>query len=146
MDALLLGCIAGTVLFGYFVVRRMDRFFSYRGPDSAPPGRQKAELLVFGTPAELERIQAAGFRCLMADAFFLPENGCFSALLALCGDDAENLAMCRKMRRCDPEIYVIARSGTALLSEAYTAAGADRILLPGESLEGILNELRESEK
>ena len=140
--AVLLGVVTlGAVLAGWLVMRRIDAFLDRGGILDSPQGRANRGVLVYGAPEAVSRLQRAGVRCAAIREEVFPEDGLYAALFALSADDGMNLSLIHSARRADPGIYVLARCNAPGLSPAYEAAGAARLIGPGEPVEALISEL-----
>jgi hypothetical protein len=142
MVVLLIITALGTILLGHLVMRRLDLFIDRGGITDSPQGRINRGMLVYGAPDAAEKMQKAGIKCALLTTSDFPEDGFFSALLALSADDLGNLAVCGAAKRADPGIYIIARCNSPELRGVFEAAGAKRLLCAGEPIEGLLAEMR----
>lgn len=146
MQALLMTAVLGMIVLGYLVMRGIDRFIGNGGFVDSQQGRVNCGVLIYAAPETVVQIQKAGMKCTTIATPDFPEDGFYSAVFALSGNDRENLAICRAAKHFDPEIYMVARCSEPELYEAFEAAGIHRILGAGESAYSLLAELRGENK
>ncbi len=142
MSVLLIFTTLGTFLLGYLVMYRLDLFFARSGFRDGPAGRINQGVLVYGAPDVAEKMKKSGIKCKVLMTLPFPEDGYYSAVFALSGDDDHNLAICHAARRADPGIYIIARCNAPALREIFQDTGAERLLGAGESVDVLLAEMR----
>lgn len=142
MTVLLIFTALGTFLLGYYMMRRLDLFFEKDSFLDGPQGRANQGMLVYGAPDVAEKIKKCGMKCKLLMTLTFPEDGFYSALFALSGDDSKNLAICHAAKRADPGIYIIARCNAPDLREIFENTGAERLLGAGESVDALLAEMR----
>lgn len=142
MTVLLIFTTLGTFMLGYLIMRRLDLFFERGGFLDGPKARINQGVLVYGAPDVAEKIRKTGMKCQVLTALPFPEDGFYSALFALSGDDSKNLALCHAAKRTDPGIYIIARCNASELRETFKATGVERLLEAGESVDALLTEIR----
>lgn len=141
MTILLILSTLGVMLFGFFVMLRLDNILAKGCILESPHSRANQGVLLYGAPDAKEKICRIGLKCTTLTMLSFPEDGFYSALLALSGDDGGNIAICRAAKRSDPDIAIIARCNAPELREVYEAVGASRLLDAGESIDGLLTEL-----
>ena len=141
MIGLLILSALGILVLGGFLMHRVDLFMTRGSVIESPKGRANRGVLVYGAADLVPRIRRAGVQCGELTDPMLPEDGSYVALFALSGDDGKNIALCRGAKHADPGIYVIARCCDPNLCDAYGDAGADRILMAGESVDALITEL-----
>jgi|GEM_PF-2857995 len=147
MTALLIVTTIGILGFGYYIAKRLGRTKRAGEPlmdmTIVPGRRTNRGILVFGANELAGKLTNAGIRCTKAEA----ENGlfsgsdCYSALFALSDNDWENIALCRKAKDSDSAIYILARCSQSNNRSYFEEAGADRVLMPDESAESVLEGL-----
>lgn len=132
---------AGVILLGYLVMCRLDHFIERGGILDSPQGRANQGVLIYGAPAVAEKLYKKGMRCRNLTTLVFPEDGFYSALFALSGDDQGNLEICRAAKRTDPSIYLVARCNLPELEEAFKSVGVNRVINAGETMDVLLAEL-----
>lgn len=142
LAALLVVGLLGIILLGFVVMRRIDRFMESGGITDSLQGRANNGVLVFGAPEAVAKMAKAGIKCAELTEPALPEDGSYSALFALSGDDMANLALCHAAKKADPGITVVARCGSPELRGVFADAGADCLLTAGEAIGPLLARLR----
>ncbi|MEA4933787.1 MAG: NAD-binding protein [Lawsonibacter sp.] len=141
MTFLLFITTLGVILLGYLVMCRLDNFLERGGILDSPQGRVNQGVLVYGAPDVAEKINRAGMKCRNLAALPFPEDGLYSALFALSGDDRGNLAICHAAKHADPGITIIARCSAPELRGVFETMGANRLLGTDESIDALLAEL-----
>lgn len=142
MTVLLIIASIGVILLGYLVMCRLDNFLERGGIPDSPKGRANQGVLVYGAPDVAEKINRSGMKCKNLTTLPFPEDGFYSALFALSGDDRGNLAICHAAKRADPGITIIARCSAPELRGVFETMGANRLLATGEPIDALLAELR----
>lgn len=137
MMVLLSVATLGLIVFGYFVMCRLDSFIERGGFAGDTLGRANYGALVYGSPKAVASIQKAGIVCRQLEMPTFPDDGPYSAFFVLSQDDCENLALCYSAKRADSGIYVVARCNTPVLYRAFEAAKADRILASEEQVDAL---------
>lgn len=141
MAVLLTVAILGTVLLGFLLMRSLDRFLEEGGIGDSGRSRANQGMLVYGAPDVAEKMHRHGMKCTVLGTPCFPDDGYYSALLALSREDGENLAVCHAARRADPGITMIARCSAPELRAVFQDAGVNRLLDAGESVDSLLTEL-----
>lgn len=141
MTVLLIITTLGVILLGYLVMCRLDNFLEEGGILDSPQGRANQGVLVYGAPDVTEKINRAGMKCRNLTTPTFPEDGFYSALFALSGDDRGNLAICHAAKHTDPGITIIARCNAPELRDVFETMGANRLLGTGEPIDALLAEL-----
>lgn len=141
MTILLIISTLGVMLLGYVVMLRLDNFLAKGGVLDGPHRRANRGILLYGAPDAKERICRMGLKCTTLTMLSFPEDGFYSALLALSRDDGGNIAICHAAKCSDPGIAIIARCNAPELRDVYEAVGANRLLDAGEPIDGLLTEL-----
>ena len=131
----------GIILLGYLIMCRVDKFLERGGILDSPQGRANQGILVYGAPDVVKKIHKRGMSCRTLTTLTFPEDGLYSALFALSGDDCGNLAVCHAAKRADPGITIVARCSTPQMRDAFKAAGVHKVLDAGEPIDGLLAEL-----
>lgn len=142
LTATLLISTLGVMLLGFVILRRMDAFFDSGGFLAPPGGGAEGGVLVCGSPSTVDRLEKLGVRCAEWTGEGAMERR-WAAVLALWDSDEENLSLCRAARRSGAEVYIVARCHAPAQLEAFRSAGADRVLLTGETLSVVLAQLQE---
>ncbi len=142
LTVLLIITTLGIVLLGFLVMRRLDSFINSGGVLDSSQGRANQGVLVYGAPDVAKKIHNAGLRYKTLSTPIFPEDGFYSALFALSGDDLTNLTICRAAKNSDPGITIIARCSSPELRSVYEAVGCNRLLDTNETVDELLAELR----
>jgi hypothetical protein len=141
MTILLVISTLGVVVLVFFVMLRLDNFLGKGGILDGPQGRANQGVLLYGAPDAKEKICRMGLKCTTLTMLSFPEDGFYSALLALSRDDNGNIALCHAAKRSDPGIVIIARCNAPEQRGVYEAVGVNRLLDAGEPIDGLLTEL-----
>lgn len=142
MTVLLIITTLGILSLGYLVMHRLDTFLERGNLLDSPQGRANQGILVYGAPDIAEKLHKIGMKCHIVTTGSFPEEGFYSALFALSGDDRKNLAICSAAKRADPGITIIARCNEPELRGVFQATGVQKLLDAGEPIDGLLAELR----
>ena len=130
MTAALIVCTAGVLLFGYYIMVRLDRFMENGGFADSAQSRAKHAVLLYGDP-ELTGVAAGcldsrGVTWRAAPSAPLADNASFLAVIALSRRDTENLALCRQAKRLCPDALTFAWCNDADDAFLYADAGVNR--------------------
>ncbi|HWP79282.1 MAG TPA: hypothetical protein VN446_01455 [Candidatus Acidoferrum sp.] len=141
MTALLILIILYIGALGYLVAAGVDRFTARGGIAESPQGRANRGVLLYGSPQAEVALKRAGVKCRVLTEPSMPQDGSYTALLALSEDDAANLALCRAAFRLDPGICIVARCATPELQDSFREAGAGLLLGRGEPADTVIARL-----
>ncbi|KAF5031577.1 hypothetical protein DSECCO2_626290 [anaerobic digester metagenome] len=141
MTVLLIITTVGVILLGYLVMCRLDNFLERGGILDSAQGRANQGILIYGAPDVAEKIQKIGMKSKNITTLSFPEDGFYSALIAISANDQDNLAICYAAKQADSGITIITRCNTPKLRNAFQAIGADRLLNANEPIDALLAEL-----
>lgn len=152
MTVLLIVTAAGIVVFGYFLMGRIDRFFSGEknsrdiASDFFGAGHKNAVLIfdpktgTAGYPS-CDVLPEDLVKCVATDEPEIPGSFHFNALFALSGSDIDNLLLCCKVRHRFPKAYLCAVCNDLAHVGLYRDARVNRILsgrLPPDALRAFI--------
>lgn len=130
-----------VVLFGCFVMRRLDDFIERGGILDSPQGRANQGVLIYGAPDVAEKIHKTGMKYKIITVPDFPKDGLYSALFALSRNDRSNLSICYAAKHADPGITIIARCNAPELRGVFEIMGVSRLLGAEEAIDTLLVEL-----
>lgn len=134
MILIILGVI-GTMLFGYFIMSRLDAFFQKGGFIDSPAAKTEKSLVLFCAQQAdqlLERLESLlqqhGLRYCLVSEPHVPLPVSVLAVLAISDNDLDNLLLCHEARHVSADIYTIALCNDPLFTKFFRDAGIDRVL------------------
>lgn len=146
LTILLIITTIGLIFLGYLLMCRLDHFLDSGGILDGPVGRANKGVLVYGAQNVAEKLQKSGIECKILTTAIFPEDGFYSALFALSGDDSSNLELCHAAKYIDPGITIIVRCNAPNLRDVFEAIGADKLLSANEPIDALLAEMRGIER
>ena len=125
----------GILLFGYYIMSRIDAFLQHDSFIDNPNRQNEPVLLIYTTKKTdpllatlLPRLYRQKVRFLIVFDPHVPFKANVYAVLAISGSDIDNLLLCREAKHRFAEVYTIARCHDPLYRHFFQEAGINRIL------------------
>jgi hypothetical protein len=132
MIALIILVTVGGMLYGYLLVRRLDRFIERGGFAEEPDDPIEKDILFYGEREALDEVCRAldGERVsydLTAEPE-IPYGAAYRWVGALSKDDASNLLVCLAARRKNKDIRTIAKCNDRIYEDVFRRTGVTVVL------------------
>lgn len=118
--------------FGYLLMGRVDRFLEKTFPDAQMVRPEICAALIFGDLSRqdvLEQLMGKHhIACLKLSEPHVPDHLKLRLVLAVSGNDMDNLLLCNEARHIDPSVVTIAKCNNSIYREIFEQAGISRIL------------------
>lgn len=134
--------MAGILLYGYFLMRRLDQFIERGGIAKEPDEQEKVDILLYGEPEMLEQLRRALMdaqaRFDMTDEPEVPDGTAYRWIAALSKDDERNLLVCLAARRKNAGIRTMAKCNDRVYEEIFRQTGITVVLREDDTANRIL--------
>ena len=125
--AVLVVAMSGILLYGYYLMRRLDRFIAAGGIPESPAARRQSAVLIFGGPEISGTLAASleekGITYEVTDHPDLLEYSAFLAVAAISESDLDNLLLCSEAKRLRPDILSFAICNDMTYKSVFDNAG-----------------------
>jgi hypothetical protein len=142
MIVLLIVVMAGILLYGYFLMRRLDQFIERGGFAREPDEKAKMDILLYGEPEMLVQVHRAltdaQIRFDVTDEPEVPDGTAYRWIAALSKDDERNLLVCLAARRKNASIRTMAKCNDRVYEEVFRQTGITVVLHEGDAAQRIL--------
>ncbi|MEA5014694.1 MAG: NAD-binding protein [Candidatus Limiplasma sp.] len=142
MAVLLLMVSIGVVLYGYLLVRRLDRFIQRGGIVQEPAAMVRKEILLYGGKDAVGRIARALDEAAITydrTAEMDVRNGAaYDWVGAFSESDADNLLFCLLAKRKNERIHTLAECNDRMYENVFKQAGITAILPKNAPVDQIL--------
>lgn len=112
MDAAILIATLGMLIFGAFVMRRLDILMK-KSTQMQAAETECCDVLLFGTPTIVDPVErdlkSRGLACRRIDGDRMPEHVAFRAVIAASEDDMKNLLLCNQANHISPGAFLTAQ-------------------------------------
>lgn len=146
MIVLLIVVMAGILLYGYFLMRRLDQFIEGGGFEREPDEQEKMDVLLFGESEMLAQmhhaLMDAQVRFDVTDEPEVPDGAAYRWIAALSKDDESNLLVCLAARRKNAGIRMMAKCNDRVYEEVFRQTGITVVLHEGDAAQRILTCLK----
>jgi hypothetical protein len=149
MDAGVIIVALGMIAFGAWLMHRLDNYLKKEFPpqeETTPQTLpQQVDVLLYGDRTVTEQVKQcledSGLHCQQITQTHLPSAVDFRAILAVSGDDRDNLILCNEAQHRNPQALLVARCSYPPFRDIYTQAHV-KPLLTEEPME-FFNEIGE---
>ena len=129
-DLFILSVVAALLLFGYWVMDRLDRALGKKPPQKA--ASDTVDVAIFCTGAEAapltDRLSRQGITFRLCPTPAPTENTRFRCALALSDSDMDNLLFCREARRLCGDLQLMARCNDRMYHDIFLESGVCALL------------------
>jgi len=134
--AVLIVVLSGILLYGYTLMRRLDKFIAAGGIPESPAARgAQSAVLIFGVPeftgALAARLAEKGVSYEITDRPEIPEGASFPAVAALSESDLDNLLLCSTAKKLRPDILSFAVCNDVTYRRVFDSAGIGCVFTVG---------------
>lgn len=134
------------LFFGYYLMRRLDKFLDSGGFSGSTAARTKQAVLIFGEPeiaGPLARhLGKKGVTYRITDRPDISDDAAFLAVAAISGSDLDNLLLCAHAKRLWPDVLSFAVCNDITYKNVFDSTGIDRIFVPGPEQPDLLESLK----
>ncbi len=145
MDVLLTAATIGVMVFGFFLMTRVDRFLSDGGFEAGAERGDKSVVLVLAPDAILNALEADGKELFSYKKIvepLVPADTKTTAVLALSDSDLDNLLLCSEARHLHPNAFIVAKCNDTLYLNIFQSVGINQVLSGSFSVGMILAALQ----
>lgn len=146
MEVLAVGSIIALMILGYFLMDRIDMFFVKNTETIEKIPLDRRTILIYadyGSDEELcQMFEKMLFSYYLIDDSNIPDNIEFSTFFALSHDDAENLFLCRQVRRKNNNTWVVARVNDYVYADIYRKVGVNKVITGNITQDRIVESLK----
>lgn len=137
---------AGILLYGYYLMRRLDKFLDTGGFGNSAAVRSNRAVLIFGEPEIAEPLarylREKGVTYRVVEDPDLSGDTVYLAVAAVSGSDLDNLLMCARAKRLRPDISSFAVCNDTTYQNVFDSTGIDRVFAPGPGRPDLLEYLK----
>lgn len=118
--------------FGYLLMGRIDHFVEMTFPDAPIVRPETCAALIFGDLSRQDVLEQLMLQrhisCLKLSEPHVPDHLKLRLVLAVSGNDMDNLLLCNEARHVDPGVVTIAKCSNSIYRDIFERAGISRIL------------------
>ncbi len=138
--------LIGTVLYGYFIMLRLDKFIEKSMVRKESEGPGEKEILLYGEAEIIDSISqvlnAAEITYDFTTEPVINEGSTYHWLVAFSKDDADNLLICLLAKRRNSSIQTMAKCNNRIYENVFKQTGITMILQKDIPISRILTYLR----
>lgn len=127
--------VLGIALYGYCLMRRLDKYLNARSISNRSSEIIKQSVLIFGEPETAEplirHLEERGITYRVTPRPELSEDTALMAVAALSGNDLDNLLLCAQVKRLCPDALSFAVCNDMTYKNVFNSAGVSRIYTRG---------------
>ncbi|MCR3955227.1 MAG: NAD-binding protein [Gudongella sp.] len=148
MEVLAVGSIIALMVLGYFLMDRIGMFFVENNEIiQKKPEDRRTILIYLDNESDKELFQLfenMKFSYYLIYDSNIPEKIEFRTFFAISHDDAENLFLCRQVRKKSKNTWIVARINDYIYADIYRKIGVNKVIVGDitqdrivESLQGV---------
>lgn len=124
------------ILFGYYLMKKFDAFFT--GDMKAhPSGENRNRVLLFGLSSDVFVLDALnrlkiGYDLADIDFFIPPDK--YTMVFACSDNDIDNLLICSSAKKSDGDLFTVAKCNDKLYETVFRRADVDKIVFDTKSV------------
>lgn len=146
MIVLLIIVLIGIILYGYFLMGRLDQFIERGGFVKEPEASTEKEILLYGEPETIDRISHALDAAAITYDFTteptIKDGTIYHWIGAFSKDDTNNLLICLSAKRKNSGIRIMAKCNNNIYENVFKQTGITMIFQKDIPINRILACLR----
>jgi hypothetical protein len=146
MEVMAVVSIIALMILGYFLMDRIDMFFVKNNEAIERRPVDRRTILIFADNESDEELcklfESMKFSYYVTDDSKIPDKIEFSTFFALSDDDAENIFLCRQIRKKSKSTWVVARINDYVYADIYRKVGVNKVIAGDLTSERIVESLQ----